>query len=66
LLTNLGITDYKIKGVDHPSFLEGRVATLTIKRKGRGLLGEIHPQVLNNFELENPVSAFEISLEEIM
>ena len=65
LLTNLGITDYKIKGVDHPSFLEGRVATLTIKRKGRGLLGEIHPQVLNNFELENPVSAFEISLEEI-
>ena len=66
LLTNLGITSYKIRRVEHPSFLEGRVATLTIKRKGRGLLGEIHPQVLNNFELENPVSAFEISLEEIM
>jgi len=66
LLTNLGITNYKIKGVEHPSFLEGRVAKLNIKRKGRGRLGEIHPQVLNNFELENPVSAFEISLEETM
>jgi len=66
LLTNLGITNYKIKEVEHPSFLEGRVAELSIKRKRRGFLGEIHPHVLNNFELENPVSAFEINLEEII
>ena len=65
LLTNLGIIDYKIKEVEHPSFLEGRVAELSVKRKKGGFLGEIHPQVLNNFELENPVSAFEINLKEI-
>lgn len=65
LLTNLDITNYKIKEVEHQSFLEGRVAKLSIKRKRRGFLGEIHPQVLNNFELENSVSAFEIDLEEI-
>jgi phenylalanyl-tRNA synthetase beta chain len=66
LLTNLGITNYKIKEVEHPSFLDGRVAELSIKRKKGGFLGEIHPRVLNNFELENPVSAFEFNLEEIM
>jgi len=66
LLTNLGITNYKMKEVEHPSFLEGRVVELNIKHKRRGCLGEIHPQVLNNFDLENPVSAFEINLEEII
>ncbi|MEM3088354.1 MAG: hypothetical protein QXP20_04500, partial [Candidatus Bathyarchaeia archaeon] len=30
-----------------------------------GKLGEIHPEVLNNFELENPVVAFEINLDGI-
>ncbi|MEM3054876.1 MAG: hypothetical protein QXM52_04140, partial [Candidatus Bathyarchaeia archaeon] len=28
-----------------------------------GVLGEIHPEVLNNFELENPAAACEIDLE---
>ena len=66
LLTNLGIIDYGIREGEHPSFLEGRVAELSVKHKNAGFLGEIHPQVLNNFELENPVSAFEINLEEII
>ena len=31
-----------------------------------GIFGEIHPEVLNNFELENPVAAFELEIEKIM
>jgi len=64
LLHNLGIKRWEIKPVRHPSFLEGRAAAVHVKRRQVGLLGEIHPEVLNNFELENPTSAFEIDVEE--
>jgi len=66
LLANLGLTKWTIKATRHQSFIPGRVASIILKRKRLGLLGEIHPQVLNNFELENPVAAFEIDLETLI
>lgn len=66
LLTNLGLKKWQIKAARHPSFLEGRVAAVYINGKRLGILGEIHPQVLNNFELENPTVAFEIDLETLI
>jgi phenylalanyl-tRNA synthetase beta chain len=65
LLHNMGLKRWKIKPTRHPSFLEGRVAAVYLKRKEIGVLGEMHPEVLNNFELENPTSAFEIDIQEI-
>ena len=63
LLQNLGMKGYGITSADHPSFLGGRVAAVHAKRREIGVLGEIHPEVLNSFELENPVCAFEIDIE---
>ena len=42
-----------------------RVAKVKIQNE-IGFFGEIHPEVLNNFELENPVSGFELDLEWIL
>jgi len=64
LLHNMGLKRWEIKPVRHQSFLEGRAAAIHLKRKEIGVLGEIHAEVLNNFELENPTSAFEIDIEE--
>jgi len=64
LLRNMRLGGWEIKPVKHMSFLEGRAAAVVTKRKEMGVLGEIHPQVLNNFELENPTCAFEIDLEQ--
>ena len=61
-LASLGLK-WQIKEANHPSFLEGRTAVVYIKGKRLGILGEVHPEVLNNFELENPTSAFEIDLD---
>ena len=66
LLANLGLTDWKVKATRHPSFLQGRVAAIHVKRRKIGVVGEVHPEVLNNFELENPTGAFEIDLEEAL
>jgi phenylalanyl-tRNA synthetase beta chain len=63
LLNNIGLKRWEIKPTSHPSFLEGRVAAIYLKRKEIGVLGEMHPQVLNRFEMENPTTAFEIDLE---
>jgi phenylalanyl-tRNA synthetase beta chain len=65
LLANLGAKRWEVKATRHPSFLQGRAATIYVKRRKVGVLGEVHPEVISNFELENPVGAFEIDLEEI-
>ncbi len=66
LLMNLGFTDWSVKETDHPSFLQGRAATVSLDDMALGVVGEIHPEVLNNFELENPTGAFEIDLQKII
>jgi phenylalanyl-tRNA synthetase beta chain len=66
LLMNLGFTDWSVKETDHPSFLQGRAATVSLDDMTLGVVGEIHPEVLNNFELENPTGAFEIDLQKII
>jgi phenylalanyl-tRNA synthetase beta chain len=66
LLANLGLKNWKVEEAKHPSFLDGRTAEIRVKDRKIGVLGEIHPEVLENFELENPVAAFEINLENIV
>jgi len=66
LMHNMGVKHWEVKPVRHLSFLEGRAAAIHVKRKEIGVLGEVHPEVLNNFELENPTSAFEIDIEEAL
>jgi phenylalanyl-tRNA synthetase beta chain len=66
LFLNLGLKNWIVRETRHPSFIEGRTASVRCGKAEIGVMGEIHPQVLNNFELKNPASAFEISLEELM
>jgi phenylalanyl-tRNA synthetase beta chain len=66
MLHNIGLAAWQVEPKRHPSFLDGRTAAINFRRREIGILGEVHPEVLNNFELENPTSAFEIDLEEII
>ncbi len=58
-------SSYDIKAIEHPSFIKGRIGELSIKGKKIGFLGEIHPQVLDNFELEMPVALFEVNISRL-
>ncbi len=62
LLHELG-AKCELKGASHPSFIKGRAAGISKGGKQIGILGEVHPQVIRNFELEQPVAAFEIEIE---
>jgi phenylalanyl-tRNA synthetase beta chain len=49
--------------VEHPSFLDGRVAAVEIDGDRVGVVGELHPAVLVEHDLELPVAAFEFDLD---
>ncbi len=54
-----------IEEAEHNSFVEGRCGRAIVKGKKVAYLGEIHPQVLENWGLEMPVSAMELNLTEL-
>jgi len=64
LMRNIG-AEYKINKSTHPSFINGRCAEIIVKDKSIGFIGEIHPQVLNNWKLDKPTAAFELNLDEL-
>ncbi len=64
LFSSLGIVG-KVRSVSHDSFISGRVGRVSVKGKDIGYIGEIHPSVLKNFSLENPVVGFELNLSDL-
>ncbi len=64
LFRNLKI-NYNLKKCDNKSFIEGRTAEIIVNKRRIGFIGEVHPQVLNNWGIEKPVVAFEIDLDDL-
>lgn len=54
--------DYTIEELSHKSFIEGRVGKIIVQGKEIGLIGEINPKVIYNFNLEMPIIAFELNI----
>jgi len=61
---NIGV-NWQIKETAHPSFIEGRVGAAIVNGVNVGVLGEVSPRVLEAWKLENPMAAFEISMQKI-
>ena len=53
------------RDIEHPSFIPGRVGRVSVEGVDVAYIGEIHPQVLTNFKLENPVAVAELNLMEL-
>jgi phenylalanyl-tRNA synthetase beta chain len=56
---------YTVEESSDPAFIRGRRADIVVAGKKIGVFGEIHPAVLNAFELEHPVAAFELDLRAV-
>ena len=63
LKTGFGI-QIDTKTTSHPSFEEGRCASIIVNKKSVGIIGEINSKIIENYKIRVPVVGFEISLSE--
>ncbi|HSL04652.1 MAG TPA: phenylalanine--tRNA ligase subunit beta [Nitrospiraceae bacterium] len=56
---------YNLEPIQHPSFLPGRVGSIISGGKQVGVIGELHPEVLERWQIGVPVVSFEIDLTEL-
>jgi len=64
-MANFGV-EWQIRGVSHPSFMDGRVGEILVDGCCVGLIGEVNPAVLQAWKLENPVAAFELHFQALI
>lgn len=64
ILETAGVTDYDVEPVhDDPSYHPGRTAEITVDGKRLALLGEIHPDVLENYSVGVRVYVAQINFD---
>jgi phenylalanyl-tRNA synthetase beta chain len=66
LLEELNIDKYRILSSNNDSMHPGRTAELLINNKRVGCLGEVHPDVLDNYDIPVVVYIAELNFEEIL
>ena len=55
-----------LEPLNHPSFLDGRVGSILSQGKRIGLLGEVHPEVLEHWQIGVPVVALELEIDRLL
>jgi len=55
--------DVETPATEHPTFIPGRVADVVIDGERVGVIGEVHPEVVVEHDVEVPVAAFELRLD---
>ncbi len=55
--------DLETPPTEHPTFIDGRTAAVVLDGETAGVVGEVHPEVLVEHDLELPVAAFEFRLD---
>ncbi len=56
---------YLLRPINHESFIPGRAADIILNKHVIGIIGEVHPKILNNFKLKVPVASIELDLDAI-
>lgn len=62
----LQVEGFNLKPMTHSSFIPGRTASINLGKTKIGIVGEIAVPILLNFNIENPVAAFELDLDALI
>lgn len=54
---------YTLEPMSHPSFLEGRAGSIVSEGRTLGLIGELHPETLEHWQVSVPAVAFELEVD---
>jgi len=61
LMFELGI-DIKLEPADLPVYLKGRGCRILVNGSNVGHMGEVHPEVLERYHINNPIAAVEMNI----
>jgi len=64
-MTNFGV-EWQIQETIHPSFIDGRAGKILAANQEVGIIGEINPETLEAWKLENPVAGFELHFQTLI
>jgi len=62
----LNIENYKIKETEISFLIPGRTAEIILNKESIGFLGELHPEILQKWDINMPCVIAEINLDKIM
>ncbi len=65
ILDSLRVNDYKFIIQENNLYHPGVSCSLVVNGKKIGLLGEVHPEILKNFDMNSKVYIFEVELEKL-
>lgn len=54
---------YSLEALEHPSFLTGRAGRILVRERPVGIIGELHPEVLEAWQVTMPAVVFELDVE---
>ena len=57
---------YDLQPIAHPSFIDGRIGKIAVDGHALGVMGEIHPRILENWQIEMPCTVFELDLDKML
>jgi phenylalanyl-tRNA synthetase beta chain len=57
---------YTLEPVSHPSFLDGRAGQIFVTNQSIGVIGEVHPEVLEQWQVTMPTVAFELTIDSLI
>lgn len=58
--------EYSLEALEDPRFVPGRAGAVVYKGRRIGMVGEIHPEVLENWGIQQPTAVGEIELDTIL
>ena len=56
---------YRLEPLAHPWFMEGRAGLILCNDRSVGMIGELHPEVLEEWQITMPCAAFELLVDRL-
>ncbi len=62
----IGIDDFKFEGTEKEFLIPGRCANIVFNNRVVGYIGEVHPEILEKWDINMPIALFELTLNYLL
>jgi len=65
LLEEFGVAEYEVKPINHPTLHPNKSAQINMNQEISCIMGEVHPNVLDNYDISQKVYIFEMDFDKL-